>query len=111
MNENEPVIQRTFQAKAWGLDITGSLQTNQSAMWLQQSERGTEHRGRRKTDYPGPGHAVRTMDFTLIPYFSGEIYAKCQQSIDMKGQEGKLHLPQSKQERDLDQGGGKEADS
>ena len=21
MNENEPVIQRTFQAKAWGLDI------------------------------------------------------------------------------------------
>ena len=42
MNENEPVIQRTFQAKAWGLDITGSLQTNQSAMGHNTGEGGKQ---------------------------------------------------------------------
>lgn len=119
MNESEPVIQRTFQAKARGLDITGQSANKPKCNVAQECERGTEHRGRRKTDYPGPGHAVRIMDFTLIPYFSGEIYVFFQRSLclqrpveHMMGQEGKSYTYRSPNRRErLRSGGGKEADS
>ena len=88
-------------------------------MWLQQGEGGIELRGRRKPHYRGPGHTLRIMGFTLIPYFSGEIHvlqrSPCLGSVNREQirrvKKGNCAYQWSKQEiRDLDQCGDREAD-